>query len=293
MPLRESVARVLADPFNLGATIRPEGEAPLFGAEWILPAKPLALSEAREAVATIEGALIPADWTEFETCMLAMSQNLAIPEAEAMEWTARAKIYRAATDDIPADLLELGAMRCIKTQEFFPRVATWRKAIDPELQQRRRMLERARRCREQSAQPPVAAVAFVRESLEVRLKTMRDSWLNIGRKDRAYKHEIELAALEKRELAAWAIVERDAPSSSAASMSDRQPLPPPSPETRAALDKAAGNWHRAKGHAPLVAKITGTEATAAVLDGLNPPPPTEEPEGDSHAGDTASRAIEW
>jgi hypothetical protein len=101
----------------------------------------------------------------------------------------------------PEDLLQAATLEVLRTKTFRPSPAEIVGIIDPRYRERQRMLDRAR-----SLLAPIAAAEqpFVQDPLDVRLRTMRDSFRRIGNMAKAAKYETDLAAHEGRSPEDWA-----------------------------------------------------------------------------------------
>jgi len=191
-PLPEFVRRALADPFSLGDT----------GANWKPPAVPLDMAEIEHAIEHLEWKLIPAGPEGVATVMALMLEGgLAFAKDDDSNWERRTLIYQAALDDMPADLLELAAIRVIKSTAFFPQAAVLRQHVDREFFERGRMLQRAKRLKQDAKTPGQKAEEFQREPEQVRLAGMVANFTRHGLPGRAAKPIADLWALAEAERA--------------------------------------------------------------------------------------------
>lgn len=157
----ESLKPALADPFS--------GRAK----DWLPPFNLPSLDDCATAIAHLEARLIGSTIEDVQICIAAMvSVPLAFEgdrsEASEDEWQRRTELYFASLKDCPPDLLEAGALRCIKACEFFPKPARWLKEIEDELALRKRMLNRAKLL-DGYARNGKPREAFKREAEHVRL----------------------------------------------------------------------------------------------------------------------------
>jgi hypothetical protein len=104
----------------------------------ITPEQRQAVPDALEAV---RHSLIGSTLEQVEAVLGTIS--IALPKRQnEIEAEAMVKIYAAALDDIPPDILQDAGIDAIKTLSFFPKVAELRKLASPELYRRKAMLHR-------------------------------------------------------------------------------------------------------------------------------------------------------
>lgn len=203
---------------------------------WQPPAVPLPLQDLVEAIAHLEARTIAATAEEYLTCMDAMGATLPARAEDALTWDKRLEIYQTALADLPPDLLEAAALECIKTEKFFPSVATIREKIEAEFKKRSNMLHRALWLQANRTQAP-ARQAFVPEPEDVRLRATIARWRKhadsfMGHKLRlsAMGAEMRLAEIEGRAPEDWAIEQSTKPSPAPISQPPRPPAAPPTIE---------------------------------------------------------------
>lgn len=194
------IERLLADPFDFGETK---------AATWKLPEPMPELAAVQQAVDHLEWRLIGAGESGVEVIFKALlDAGLAMAADDPANMDTKLAIYQAALSDMPADLMEAAFMRCIKESQFFPQVAVFRKSIDAEFSERRRMLDRAKRIREAIVNPPGPnGSTFKPEEPHVRLAGMIASFTRHGMPARAARPVADLFALSEAEKA------KDAPAS--------------------------------------------------------------------------------
>lgn len=135
----------------------------------------------------------------------------------------------------PEDLLQAACLELLRSKTFRPSPAEIVAVIEPRQAERKRMLDRAN-----SLLAPIvtAEQPFVREPLDVRLRTLRDSYRKIGEVGKAAKYERELAGHEGREPEAGAEVGIPTSGSTMSEAPDRPPYDP------AAIAKASPTARR-------------------------------------------------
>lgn len=102
----------------------------------------------------------------------------------------------------PEDLLQGACLELLRTKTFRPQPAEIVAVIEPRYAERQRMRDRCKLML--PATTKAEPDTFVREPQDVRLRTIRDSWLKVGNTFRAAISERELAKLENREPEDWA-----------------------------------------------------------------------------------------
>lgn len=129
----ESLRRVLADPFSLGADLVP----------WEAPAVPPDSAKLRAAKAELERALADAPDGHVDWCL---GKLFALPsrasDAEASAYLAES--FLDACGSYPADLWTSTTTELLRTKKFRPSPAEFVELAEPKLAERRRMLERVR-----------------------------------------------------------------------------------------------------------------------------------------------------
>jgi len=196
-------------------------------------------ADLREGIATLKELLTPAPRPHilfcYGTLLSSFEPNVKAEPAKAQ---MRAEAWIEATGDIPADLWTLATKEALRSFKFMPRPVEIRALIDNRLTERRNFLARAERML--SVSGPKDA-PFVEDTEEVKLRTIL-KWKKAANKwAEAAPLEIRLAKLEGREPESW-VLDGGARNMSPV-ISDRPPLPEPSPRMRAATLRAAARNH--------------------------------------------------
>ncbi len=164
------------------------------------------------------------------------TEALDASQAQAFQ-IAQAATYEKHLAHVPADLLELASSRHINSGKggiFFPTPAELLSHIAADLEARQRHLARIDSIIARGGKPPAQAapppVVLTPEewlaTRKTRLAHTRDKWLELGRQDRAAASEKELAKMEGRAPAEWAL-----PSMPKAPVETAAPLPDEIPES--------------------------------------------------------------
>lgn len=135
---------------TLGALAKMGGalmiKAEVWGPEWLNQTPEPWRTRARELLPSLEASLTPARWEIFAVIirqLFLFAQTLGKGPPNVTEAT---KIYRQALHDIPADLLETGVQKVIRSHKFntLPAPGEIREAVSAELAVRRKWLILAR-----------------------------------------------------------------------------------------------------------------------------------------------------
>lgn len=233
--MKGSLESALADPIS-------HGDLP---AVWQPPTRLIPLPDLRDAIEHLEARLIPATLAEFNICMAAMLNALAIETTDHSTWEKRLEIYFTALNDIPPDLLERACLECIKSETFFPKAALVRAKIDAALKLRRNQLARANwLVSNRGTLTP--GEAFEPEPEEVRLRGAiarwekhRDSFYGLQLRRSAMVAEVRLAEIEDRAPADWAIEQAARPMPAPITKPPAPAAPPPTIEGDYVVQTAA------------------------------------------------------
>lgn len=281
-PLRltESMRRSLADPFDLfGGSGKRGDDVPSTRSEWRLPD---VLPEARDikaAIAELSEKTSDVELGFFKSALKMIAYATRHKDEKAIDWKYRTRVYYLVLKDVPADMWKDLTMQVIRTCAWFPAAAEIDRLVRPYVEQRKRMLERARlilaavNAAGKADAPAPAKRMTADEQRAASSERLRDSiriFTNRGMIDRAANAERTLAALEQRDAEPWALAAFTPKDSR---MAPAPPVPPlkSSPRAEAALKRSLARKHR------------GTEYGArleAEADRLAPRPdePTHEPE---------------
>ena len=123
----------------------------------------------------------------------------------------------------PADVAKAACEEWARSNVFFPAWAELEAAITRLMAERRALRETLSKALEPQSPNAVYLGKPMEEPLEVRLRTIRDSWARNGNPHRSAKAERELAALEGREPEEWA---RNLPDDQPAAPVERAPFVP-------------------------------------------------------------------
>jgi len=202
-PMLPSTKLWLADPFNFG-----EGKMET----WRAPDPMPELAAVQLAIDQLEWRLSGAGEDGVAVIFKALlDAGLAMAADDPSNMDTKMAIYQAALSDMPADLMEAAFMRCIKESQFFPQVAVFRKSIDAEFSERKRMLDRAKRMRELILNPPGPnGSTFQPEAPHVHTAGLVASFTRNGMPGRAAAHVRTLWEMSEAERATgspaqWAI----------------------------------------------------------------------------------------
>jgi hypothetical protein len=194
--LPASLKQALADPVAFGD--HPD-------VAWRLPDSLPPLGDLKAAVALLEQQLKPADRRHASHCLgkllVAFNERRTADEAKLL-----LEVWVEACAELPADLWSAGTLALVQSHRFgLPRPRDLLAEVAQRLAERRRMLDRTRVLLHRARAAPPSARRFVAEPYPVRLAAMRDSLRRVGQPNRAARYERELAALEERLPAAWAL----------------------------------------------------------------------------------------
>lgn len=187
-----SLQRAVADPY---------GERP-----WQPPALIPPRTQLQEGIASLRVHLQPASRMHIAMCLARLALVTRYRAADEREWQARIEEYQRLLAEIPPDIWDRACDELARTSKFFPTVAELSERMEPALQLRKRQLDRLQRLlqHQQHQQQP-----FQPEPEAVRLQSVRDAYLKAGNAGRAARAEIQLARLEQRQPAAWALDARE------------------------------------------------------------------------------------
>lgn len=209
---------------------------------WIAPTVPPETATLRAARQELEQGLQPPKPAHVQWCVRKLF-SLPSRNGDAEDAAFLTEAFIDACGDYPDDLWTLGTTELLKTKTFRPSPAELVAAVDPKLRERQRMLERVKQMLSGPAEKPKDG-PFVPEPIDVRVRSMRDSFRRVGNIVKAAKYEHELAGLESREVETWAV---EAPIIEPRPEREVITLPDLSPEARARMMLAAAAWHRKEG----------------------------------------------
>lgn len=164
---------------------------------------PPPLPDIRHGIEAIEFSLVPATRQQMAECVakLVIGFNMQQTKDEAR---MRVEIWMEANGDLPHDLLVKGTKGLLQSYQFgMPKPSNLREVVQADLDARRLQLSRAKMLLEFARTRP-ADRPYVRESAEVRIKGLRDSFRKFGNVFKAAGYERQLAEREGREVEDWA-----------------------------------------------------------------------------------------
>jgi len=275
--------RSLADPFDLFSGGGKRGEdVPGTRSEWRLPD---VLPEARDikaAIAELSEKTNDVELGFFKSALKMIAYATRHKDEKAIDWKYRTRVYYIVLKDVPADMWKDLTMQVIRTCAWFPSASEIDRLARPYVEQRKRMLERARLilAAVNAANKPDAPAPTKRMTADEQRaasgERLRDSiriFTKRGMMDRAAGAEHRLAALEQRDVEPWARTPHALPT---ATMAAPPPVPPlkSSPTAQAALKRSLARSHRKNGGSAYADKLD------AEADALAPRPTehTHEPE---------------
>ena len=106
------------------------------------------------AVEQAEDALTPASTNQRRACLLALVTVYPPRDDDEEVSKRRFTLYHEALRDLPADVLWDACMECVRTVTFFPMPAEIRKAAEPMMGKRRRMLVQLKALRDYRIERP-------------------------------------------------------------------------------------------------------------------------------------------
>lgn len=259
--------RVLADPFDLF------GDGP--SSTWQLPANLPSERDVKAAIAELSERLNPVTIQTVATHLKAIAYATRHRDNDAHAWKDRTKVYHFALQDVPADMWEGLTKQAILKFTWFPAVAELNALVRPYVEQRQRMLGRARqildkmRAGNKTSDKPVVV-----ETEEERLAASIVSLRKYGKHDRAAAAERRLAAMQQRDVAEWALAIVP-PTAEVPKERDRlQSGPAPvGKAVQAALNRSLAKTHREQGRTGYAEKL---EREADELDPLHVDEPIAE-----------------
>lgn len=277
-PLRlsESMRRSLADPFDLFTDTGKRGEdVPGTRSEWRLPDKLPEEREIKAAIAELSEKTRDVELGMFKAALKMIAYATRHKDEKAIDWKYRTRVYYLVLKDVPADMWKDLTMQVIRSCGWFPAAAEIDRLVRPYVEQRLRMLERARRILAAvKARATPAAVAPTRPMTAdeqrwasgERLRSSIEIFTKRGMPDRAANAERTLAALEQRDVEPWA---KAAFKPKTATMVAPPPPVAPlksSPASEAALKRSLARSHRTNGGSAYADKLD------AEADALAPRP---------------------
>lgn len=185
--LEASLLRLLADS--------------LTGEPWKLPEVPPETTKLRTAKIELERCLVGAGPKHMRDCVSKLAV-LPTKDGNILNFALYADNFIDACGDIPPDLWTAGCIELLKVKTFRPSPAELNAVVQKQLNRRQDMLFRVK---QMLTFTPALKAGFVKEPLEVRLATIRDTHKRLGNLARASAAEIELALLEGRQPQEWAI----------------------------------------------------------------------------------------
>jgi hypothetical protein len=153
------------------------------------------LGDIRAGIAIVARRLEPVDRATATQCLskLLVGFNERKTGAEAK---LLLEVWMEACGFIPADLWVYGTGELLRTHTYgMPKPSNLMEAVSDVLEERTGLRRRLRALFDRASN---ASAPFQPEPLEVRIRTMRDSFRRIGNVVKAQQYENELAALERR-----------------------------------------------------------------------------------------------
>ena len=223
---------------------------------WQPPAKLPTLADIRDAIARVDRTLVGNVSSAvarqcFAKLAMAFEPGTKLSGDEAR---LRMAVWLEACGDLNDALWIAATSEAIQTLKWMPKPAEFRALVAPQLDLARKRRRRLEAMADAARKPPVQA-GFVRESDEVRIRGMRDSFRKVGDLFKAAGYERSLAHMEGREPEAWATAEIVRPAPPQADKGPAYVPPPPSPEAHLALLKARIVFFRDMGMPDYVAQM--------------------------------------
>ncbi len=168
---------------------------------WAPPATLPPPNDLLAALRTLEGRMHPLS----ERVLLACFAHLvAIFEPGTkigqQETNLRLAAWKAACGDIPDDLFQKATELACSSLKWMPKPVELRELVAAQLERRTGAIARVKQM--MTAAPEQGP--FKAEPLAVRVRSMRDSFKNVGKILKAAQYERELAGMENREIEDWA-----------------------------------------------------------------------------------------
>lgn len=233
----ESVRRAIADPLVLG-------DQP--AAKWVAPAELPPIADVRAGISILRADIEPAKAKDARWCLGKIRKRFGMVQDDAAR-----EAWMTAHGKLPLDLWRKATLAALQ-QDQAPTVETFGEPVAAILAKRRIDLGRAEFIMTKITAPKPAA-AFVPDPPEVRLRTLLRAAERRGDDVAAARYERELAVLEGREPAAWALPAPEVEIPTAPPPAQHRP----SPTQEAALKRAlARRWRT----------MPGGAARAALLD---------------------------
>lgn len=173
----------------------------LTGEPWKLPEVPPETTKLRTAKIELERCLVGAAPKHMRDCVSKLAV-LPTKDGNILNFALYADNFIDACGDIPPDLWTTTCIELLKCKTFRPSPAEFIAIAQKQLNRRQDMLFRVK---QMLTFTPALKAGFVKEPLEVRLRTIRDTHKRLGNLARASSAEIELALLEGRQPQEWAI----------------------------------------------------------------------------------------
>lgn len=188
------------------AALAEPGEIPE-GATRVQRTVRLTVAELLTVIAKLDAALRPATPSHAAWCIRMMAEALRY-RRNGEAWSFKVAGWLLALGHLPDDLWTSGTKALLVAQvttDEFPAPADLLAAVDAKWQERRRLIRRANELlASMSKQRRGRRGEFLRDTPEVRLRTMIAGWRAIGRDEMARPHEVKLAAMEGRAPEEWA-----------------------------------------------------------------------------------------
>lgn len=258
--------RVLADPFDLF------GDGP--ASTWSVPAIPADSNDkarlerdVKSAIAELSEKLNPVSLVDIKPFLKALAYATRHRDDDKDAWNFRSKVYHAALQDVPIDMWPQLTKQAILTFTWWPSVAELNKLVRPYVEQRQRMLGRARQILDKHREGnKTSDKPVVVETEEERLAASIVSLRKYGKHDRAAAAERRLAAIQQRDVAEWALA--IVPPSAAPKERERgEPAPQPlGKAAQAALNRSLAKSHREQGRTGYAEKLEREADELAPLD---------------------------
>jgi hypothetical protein len=235
-PLPVSLRQALADPFAFGD----HADLPRK-----LPDKLPPTDDLRRGIGMLQAQLQPVDRNHAMQCLsklvVGFNERRTADESKLL-----LEVWLEANGDLPADLWSAGTRELLRAHKFgMPKPVHLREAVEAQFRERNTALRRAQEMLDVANEKPKAQ-GFVPEPRNIRLRSMRDSFVKVGKVHKAACYERELAGIEGREVEDWA---RDPqPEPRPADKHDDVTPPSPSPESQARLKIALAKSWRAQGN---------------------------------------------
>ncbi len=215
--------------------------------QWELPAKLPPMNDLSASLLASEAQCKPIDedgaLKQLSRLMVANNHKLGRDDAQLL-----LGVWLDANGDLPPDLWEEATLELIKSHPYgMPKPADLRKEVITQFQDRLKNRDRIHRLYDAARAEPAKAIPKPPvETVEDRLRSLRDIYLKHNMIDRAARAESDLAKKENREAAAW--VWDVLPAPTIAQASDTHPISPPlksNPSSAASLKRSlASEWRK-------------------------------------------------